>query len=162
MSGTVVWLTGLPASGKSTLAERIRARLRRPAIVLDSDEMRLAFEAESYAAGDRDRFYRLLANVAAVLARQDLVVLVAATAPRRSHREHARAVAPKFVELWVRASVAEAAARDVKGLYARARAGEITLLPGAGVHYEEPSSPEIIAEGGLDEAAVVAVQNRVE
>jgi len=161
-AGVVVWFTGLPASGKSTLAARVRARLRRASVVLDSDEIRTAIEAESYDPYDRDRFYRVLAKLAAGFARQGLVVLVAATAPRRAHRERARALTPNLLEVWVRTPVSECAQRDVKGLYARAAAGAITSLPGAGSDYETPVSPDFVAEGGFDDEAAVAIQRRLE
>jgi len=160
--GIVVWLTGLPASGKSTLAERVRARLHRPAVVLDSDVMRNVFEAESYAEVDRDRFYRVLAKLAATLADQGLVVLVPATAQLASYRARARELAPKFVEVWVRTPAAECARRDTKGLYARARAGELPTFPGIGSTYEPPAHPEVIAENGLDDAAATAIVGLVE
>ena len=159
--GVVVWFTGLPASGKSTLAERVRARLHRAALVLDSDVMRELLEAGSYAGDDRDRFYRVLANVAANLASQGLVVLVAATAQRRAYRDRARELSPRFIEVWVRTSSADCARRDVKGLYARARAGEIETLPGVGAAYEPPSNPDVVADGGLDEAALTAIENLI-
>ena len=155
--GGVVWFTGLPASGKSTLAELVRARLGRPAIILDSDTMREVLEASSYAAEDRDQFSRVLARLAANLAHQGLVVLVAATAQRRAHRALARELAPRFVEVWVRTPAAECARRDVKGLYARAGAGEIAL-PGISTLYEPPLDPDVIAEGGLDKKAAAAIQ----
>ena len=156
-SGAVVWFTGLPASGKSTLAERVRDRLRHAAVILDSDAMRDVLEASSYAADDRERFYRVLANLAAHLAHQRIVVLVAATAQRRAYRELARAHAPRFVEVWVRTPAELCAQRDVKGLYARARAGHIEL-PGVAVAYEPPLHPDVVADGGHDEAAAAAIQ----
>jgi len=159
--GTVVWFTGLPASGKSTLAARVRDRLRRASVMLDSDAMREVLEASSYAADDRDRFYRVLGNLAANLAHQGVVVLVAATAQRRAYRELARARAPRFVGVWVRASAEQCARRDVKRLYARASAGEIAL-PGVAVPYEPPSTPDVIAEGGHDEAAADAIRALVD
>lgn len=162
MTGTVVWITGLPASGKSTLAERVRARLGARSLILDSDALRIVLEADSYATTDRDRFYRVLANLAAALAHQGLVVLVAATAQRRAYRELARRAAPRYVEVWVRTPAAECAQRDVKGLYARAAAGELPALPGVGVPYEPPSSPDVTAEGGLDDAAAAAIQALVD
>jgi adenylylsulfate kinase len=76
-------------------------------------------------------------------------------------RERARTVAPRFVEVHVRTPVEECAARDAKGLYARARAGEVTGLPGADVDYEAPDAPEIVAAGGLDDAAVTRILDSV-
>ncbi len=159
MTGVVVWLTGLPASGKSTLAERLQLRLladRTPAVLLDGDAVRPILRAAGYTDPERDDFYRRLAALAAVLARQGLIVLVAATAPRRLHRETARELAPRYLEVWVRTPLAECEARDPKGLYARARR-DATALPGIGVSYEPPAAPDVIADGGHDEHALAAV-----
>lgn len=163
--GAVVWLTGLPASGKSTLAARLRERLEalgRAAVVLDGDEVRQAlWPRPGYSEEERDAFYRTLGGLAALLARQGLMVLVAATAPRRAHREAARALWPRFVEVFVDVPAEECARRDPKGLWARARAGEAPTLPGAGAIYEPPEAPEVRAAGGEDAAAVEAVLRRV-
>jgi adenylylsulfate kinase len=158
--GIVVWFTGLPASGKSTLAWRLRDRLRGSPVVLDSDELRDVLGAASYASSDRDAFYGALARLAALLARQGHVVLVAATAARRAYRDAARALAPRFVEVWVRTPLSECEQRDSKGLYARARAGEAPALPGVGVAYEPPESPDVIANGGFDDAALAQLETR--
>jgi adenylylsulfate kinase len=161
VSGVVTWFTGLPSSGKSTLAGRALARLRAAgvaAVLLDGDEVRRALvPAPGYAPAERDAFYETLARLAALLASQGLAVLVAATAHRRAHRQRARALAPRFVEVHVAASPAECERRDAKGLWAAARAGTAPLLPGAGLDYEPPESPEVVARGGLDEAALEAV-----
>jgi len=154
--GVVVWLTGLPASGKTTLARRIRERAGA-GVVLDSDEIREALGAASYAPADRDAFYRTLGSLAAVIARQGNLVLVAATAPRRAHREHARALAPRFVEVHVRTPLATCEQRDVKGLYARAHAGAAPALPGVGEPYEPPIAPDVTADGGHDQTACSSV-----
>jgi adenylylsulfate kinase len=157
MSGMVIWFVGLPASGKSTLAQRFRARLvarNAPVIVLDGDVVRTILGAHDYSDSNRDELYRILAELAAMLAAQDVVVLVAATAPKRAHRAHARGLGGAFVEVWVRASIAECRARDYKGLYAAADRGEIVTLPGVGTEFERPIAPEVIANGGLDDAAL--------
>ena len=168
MTPAIVWFTGLPASGKSTLARRARAhflRTGRASVLLDGDELRDILGAHAYAPDDRDRFYRALAALAALLANQGIVVLVAATAPRRADRERARArvAAPGvFVEVWVKAPLSACESRDPKGLYARARSGEIRELPGVGVAYEPPEAPEVIADGGFDETAVAAIECQLE
>jgi adenylylsulfate kinase len=156
MTGIVVWFTGLPASGKTTLARRVRAQLPA-AILLDSDELRDVLAAGDYGAGDRARFYAVVGRLAAMLAAQDHVVLVAATASRRTYRDAARVLAPRFLEVWVRTPLAACEARDVKGLYARARAGDAPTLPGIGEPYEAPDAAEIVADGGHDEVALAAV-----
>ena len=168
MTPAIVWFTGLPASGKSTLARRARAhflRTGRTSVLLDGDELRDILGAHAYAPDDRDRFYRALAALAVLLANQGIVVLVAATAPRRADRERARAriTAPGvFVEVWVKAPLSACESRDPKGLYARARSGEIRELPGVGVAYEPPEAPEVIADGGFDETAVAAIECQLE
>jgi len=164
MMGTIVWFTGLPASGKSTLAERTRIHLRslgRAAVVLDGDAVRDVLGADAYGDADRDTFYRVLADLAVLIARQDAIVLVAATAPRRVHRDRARDRGCRFLEVWVRATREDCEARDVKGLYARARRGDIQALPGVGVPFEMAAHPDVVAEGGLDDTAVVAVARLV-
>lgn len=162
MTGIVAWFTGLPASGKSTLAVRVRDRLAPElapggAILLDSDEIRAILGADSYQAADRDAFYRTLGGLAVLLARQGHVVLVAATAPRRRYRDAARAEAPAFVEIFVDTPLATCETRDIKGLYAKARRGKAPTLPGVGEAYEPPLAPDVIAAGGHDDAAASSV-----
>lgn len=161
--GVVVWFTGLPASGKTTLANHVRDRLvpRASCVLLDSDELRDVLGEHAYAPADRDAFYRTLCKLATLLARQGHIVLVAATAPRRAHRDHARAEAPSFVEVYVRAPLDECEARDVKGLYARARTGNAATLPGVGAPYEPPLAPDVIAEGGFDADAAATIDRLV-
>ncbi|HLU65487.1 MAG TPA: adenylyl-sulfate kinase [Kofleriaceae bacterium] len=158
MSGAVVWITGLPASGKSTLAARARdelARRGRPAALLDGDRMRPILGPElGYAPDERDELYRRLAALAVLLAEQGLLVLVPATAPQRRHRDRARAAAPRFIEVLVDTPLEECARRDPKGLYRRAAAGEPLTLPGAGAPYEPPTRPDLIAHGGRDDDAL--------
>jgi adenylylsulfate kinase len=158
--GAIVWFTGLPSSGKSTLARRVQAELGaagRASVVLDSDELRDVLGAHSYTPEDRDRFYRSLAALAAVLAGQRLVALVAATAPHRRDRDRARNAGGQFLEVWVQTSLADCEARDSKGLYARARRGEARELPGVGVAYEPPAAPDVTADGGFDDGAVATI-----
>jgi adenylylsulfate kinase len=158
--GTIVWFTGLPASGKSTLAARVHAQLTshgRTAVVLDSDALRDALGAHAYDDAARDEQYRVLAALAVMLADQGVSVLVAATAPRRAHREQARAGHSRVHEVWVRASRETCEARDVKGLYARARTGELAHVPGVDVDYEPPEHPAVIAIGGHDDRAVLEI-----
>lgn len=164
MIGTVVWFTGLPQSGKSTLAARVRERLvaaRRLCVLLDSDELRTVLGAERYDEAGRDEFYGRLAGLAGLLARQGHVVLVAATAPRQSHRLAARTAVPNYLEIYVRTPLAECQRRDTKGLYARARAGDAPALPGVGVPYEPPYAPDVVADGGHDDDALATIARLV-
>jgi len=160
MTGAVVWFTGLPSAGKTTLAQSIHAALQadqRAACVLDSDVMREILGARfGYDAAGRTAFYTALAGIAAELSRQGLVVLVAATAHSRLYRDHARRIAPRFYEVWVATPLEECQARDDKRLYEQAAAGDGTM-PGVHVAYEAPLAAEVIARGGRDVDAVERV-----
>jgi adenylylsulfate kinase len=166
VSGALVWFTGLPSSGKSTLARRVQnrlARIGRASVVLDGDELRDILGVHSYAPEDRDRFYRALAALAALIAKQGVVALVAATAPHRHERDRAREMMDgEFIEVWVSTPLEDCEARDPKGLYAQARRDGANELPGVGVAYEAPLAPEVIADGGLDDAAAAVVEARLE
>jgi adenylylsulfate kinase len=157
VSGVVVWITGLPSSGKSTLAQLLQRRLReagRPSLVLDGDEVRGALvPAPGYTPEARDAFYATLARLAALAAAQGLVVVVPATAHRAAYRDEAKRLAPAFVEVHVDVDAEECRRRDAKGLYAAAGAGRAAGLPGADLAYEPPAAPDIVASGGADEGA---------
>jgi adenylylsulfate kinase len=163
--GAVVWITGPPASGKSTLAARLQRALARdlhPCCILDGDEVRAAIVPPyGYTPAERDSFYATLAHLAALLARQGLVVIVAATSHRRAHREQARAHAPQLIEVYVRVPLEERERRDPRGLYAAARSGALSGLPGADVAYEPPTDPDVVAHGGDDLDAVVRILDKL-
>ena len=160
-AGVVVWFTGLPASGKTTLAERIRERMAgagRASVVLDSDALRpVVAPGLGYGPADRHAFYQRLARLAALLGEQGLVVLVAATAPARAHREAARGrvvdSGSRFIEVYMRAPREVCEERDSKGLYAMARVGDAPELPGIGADYQVPRHADVVADGGHDRAA---------
>ena len=151
---TVVWVSGLPSAGKSTFAEHALASLKAQDIgvcLLDGDAVRACLVPKlGFSREERAQFYETLANLAALLARQGLVVLVAATAHERTFRERARSVAPAFVEVWVDTPLEECARRDTKGLYEAARSGAAHDVPGANEPYEPPLEPEVVAHGGFD------------
>jgi len=157
----VVFVTGLPSSGKSTLARGVEVRLREVGLAcarLDGDEVRdVLVPRPGYSEAERGAFYATLAGLAALLAGQGLVVVVAATANQRAYRERARERAPRFVEVWVDVSVAECRRRDTKGLFAAFRRGEVSSVPGEDAAYEPPLAPDVVARGGADEAAVERV-----
>jgi adenylylsulfate kinase len=165
MTGVVVWLSGLPASGKSTLARRIAAALseqERPVAVLDGDEMRAVLVPHAgHDEAARDAFYGILGRLAGALARQGLCVLVPATSHRRRWREQARAEAPRYLEILVDVPLAICAERDPKGLYAAARRGEAPHLPGVGTTFEPPPKPDVVAHGGNDDDALRDVLARL-
>ncbi|HEU4532908.1 MAG TPA: adenylyl-sulfate kinase, partial [Polyangiaceae bacterium] len=119
--GVVVWVTGLPASGKSTFGRALVEALKaegRAACLLDGDEVRAALEPKpGYDDAGRDAFYGTLASLASLLSHQGLAVVVAATAHRRAYRERCREIAPAFVEVFVDVPLGECRRRDDKGLY---------------------------------------------
>ena len=165
-SGAIVWLTGRPASGKSTLAERVKTALDRRGIascVLNSDEVREALANRDYSPAGRDRFYGTLAALAGLLSEQGIIVLVAATAHRAIYRARARQIASHFIEVYVATSARECAKRDPKRLYRDADNGSraVASLPGMQVPYEVPIHPDIVATGGMDAAAADAIVDRI-
>jgi adenylylsulfate kinase len=145
---TVAWFTGLPSSGKSTLARAVAEALRqkrRAVIVLDGDELRAAMSpSPGYDETGRAGFYRTLGNLATLFAAQGLIVLVAATGHQRRFRDEVRASVARFVEIFVDTPLATCARRDAKGLYAVAERGGAPTLPGASLAYEPPLQPEIV------------------
>ncbi|MFO0713213.1 MAG: adenylyl-sulfate kinase [Sandaracinus sp.] len=152
--GPIVWLTGLPSAGKSTLAravaEQLRGLGRRDVVVLDSDVLRAALRpAPGYDEAARDAFYESLARIAALLAAEGLVVLVPATAHKRAFRARARALAPgRFVEVWLDTDLETCRARDAKGLYAQSEHDAASQLPGAALAYEPPEEAELVVRPG--------------
>jgi adenylyl-sulfate kinase len=153
--GATIWMTGLPASGKSTVAAAVEARLvgeGRPAYVLDGDNLRHGLNGDlGFSADDRGENVRRTAEVAALLADAGVVVLVALVSPYRADRAAARAVHERlelpFLEVHVATSLEECERRDPKGLYARARAGELMHLTGVDDPYEPPQSPDVTVTG---------------
>lgn len=163
-AGATVWLTGLPSAGKSTIAGRLAELLRaegRGAEILDGDEVRAFLSAGlGFSRADRDANVRRIGYVAELLARNGVLVLAAVVSPFRDSREsvrqwHRRSATP-FLEVHVATPVEVCADRDVKGLYARQRAGTLTGLTGVDAPYEPPSNPELrIAAESQDVAASV-------
>ena len=149
--GWAIWFTGLPASGKTTLARAVRRALQErgtAALLLDSDELRRILTPHAtYAAAERDWFYGQLVDLAEWLARSGENVLNAATGSRRCYREAARArLGPRFAEVWVRCPAEICRARDRKGLYSRADTGVMHGLPGVDEQYEAPLAPELVVD----------------
>jgi adenylyl-sulfate kinase len=154
--GTTLWFTGLPASGKSTIAAGVEAELLnqgRSAYVLDGDNLRHGLNGDlGFSPEDRAENVRRTAEVSALLADAGVVVLVALVSPYRADRAAARAAHDRrglpFLEIHVATTLAECEARDPKGLYARARAGELRGLTGVDDPYEPPEAPDVVVGGG--------------
>jgi bifunctional enzyme CysN/CysC len=144
-----VWLTGLSGAGKSTLADALERRLHadgRHTMLLDGDNIRGSLSKDlGFAPEDRREHVRRLGEVAKLMVDAGLVVIVSAISPYRADREAVRArFAPgEFIEVFVDASAATCAARDPKGLYAKAKAGGLSHAIGVGRDYEAPEHPEV-------------------
>lgn len=151
LTGATVWFTGLSGSGKSTVAaaaERLLVGAGRPAYLLDGDNVRHGLNADlGFSDADRAENVRRVGEVARLLADAGVVTLVPVISPFRAGREAARAAHEvaglRFVEVFVDTPIDECERRDPKGLYARARAGELTGLTGIDSPYELPGSPEL-------------------
>lgn len=147
--GKLIWLTGLPASGKTTTATLLAAELERrgiPRLLLDGDEVRRGLCSDlGFSAGDRSENIRRAGEVARLATGSGLVCIAAFVSPCRADRERVRQrFAPgAFVEVHVKASLETCVRRDPKGLYARARRGLIGHFTGVTAPYEPPLSPEI-------------------
>jgi adenylyl-sulfate kinase len=160
MLGGIVWMTGLSGAGKSTLATALAARLSplRPVELLDGDDIRTFLSAGlGYGRADRDTNVHRIAYVARLLARHGVLVFVAAISPyadtRARVRELSAAAGHAFVEVFVHAPLATVEARDVKGLYQRARAGEIPSFTGISDPYEPPPAPDVEVRTDRDDRA---------
>ena len=149
--GFAVWLTGLPASGKSSITRELVKQLQArgvTAVVLESDAMRKVLTPEpSYSGEERDRFYRALASIGEVITRSGTNVIFDATANRREYRDRARRLINKFIEVYVACPLEVCAKRDPKGLYARAALKKTTTMPGLQAAYEPPLKPDLTLDG---------------
>ncbi len=148
--GFTVWFTGLSGAGKSTLAEMLYHELRKRSTkveMLDGDVVRTNLsKGLGFSKEDRDTNILRIGFVANLLTRNDVAVIVSAISPYRETRNQVRAMIQDFVEVYVHATVEECAKRDVKGLYAKAMAGEIKGFTGVDDPYEAPQSPEIYVD----------------
>jgi len=148
--GGIAWFTGLSGAGKSTLATAVASRLRgsRPVELLDGDDVRKFLSAGlGYSRADRDTNVQRIAYVARLLASHGVLVLVSAISPYAETRAAIRRLSEQaghpFVEVYVNAPLATVVARDVKGLYKRALAGEIASFTGVSDPYEQPTAPTV-------------------
>lgn len=148
--GYTIWLTGLPCSGKSTLAKFLQAELEAfgtRAVTLDGDEVRQWLtKGLGFSREDRRENNRRIAHVAKLLTRAGVVAIVAAISPYRDAREEARTIAGQFVEVYVKCPVEVCMKRDVKGMYLKALSGELSNFTGVSDPYEPPTRPEVIVD----------------
>jgi bifunctional enzyme CysN/CysC len=168
--GATLWFTGLSGSGKSSVATEVERRLvasGRPAYVLDGDNLRYGLNRDlGFSADDRRENVRRTAEVAMLLADAGVVVLVALVSPYREDRDAARAIHERsglpFVEVFVDTPLELAEERDPKGLYAKARAGEIPDFTGISAPYEAPLHPDLLlrpADGDVHALAGIVLDH---
>ena len=149
MTSSVVWFTGLSGSGKSTVAEWVAAELRRrgrPVEVLDGDAMRRVFPNTGFSKQERDAHIRRVGYLASRLEHHGVTVVASFVSPYRESRDFVRGLCRNFVEVYVSTPIDECERRDVKGLYAKARRGEIQEFTGVSDPYEPPVSAELVLD----------------
>ena len=159
-TGATIWMTGLSGSGKSTIATAIEHTLvsaGRSAFMLDGDNLRHGLNADlGFSEEDRNENVRRVGEVAKILAEAGTVAIASLVSPYRAERDRVREIHEEagipFYEVFVNTSLEECERRDPKGLYAKARAGEIKDLTGVGAPYEEPENPDLETSPDLEEA----------
>ena len=145
----VVWLTGLPGAGKTTIAKILEDELRKRQLkveVLDGDELRRNLSPElGFSKNDRELHAKRVAYISWLLSKNGIIAIVALISPYRSFRQYARDLIGKgFLEVWVKASIETCRKRDPKGVYKSAEQGKISNLTGIQDPYEPPLNPELI------------------
>jgi bifunctional enzyme CysN/CysC len=167
--GGVLWFTGLSGAGKSTIAMQVESRLFHEGYgvyVLDGDNIRSGLNANlGFSPEDRAENIRRIGEVAALFADAGMIAITAFISPYRADRQRARAAAKDgFHEIYVKADVATCERRDPKGLYKRARRGEIAEFTGISAPYEEPDAPELVVDTATHsiEESVCAVVDYIE
>ena len=145
-----VWITGLPASGKSTIARSLRDRLISLGIdvaIIESDELRRTLAPNlGYGDTERDEFYGQMVFLGKMMAKHGIPVIFDATANRRRWRDEARDIFPHFIEVHVDVPLELCMSRDPKGIYRQAREGEASHVPGIQIPYEPPLTPEVTVD----------------
>ncbi len=142
-----IWITGLPASGKSTIVAALKPQLAALGLaveVLESDEVRKVLTpVATYSDAERDLFYRALAFTGQKLVAHGVTVVFDATASRRVYRDFARSVIPRFIEVSVECPLATCMERDKKGTYLKGQRGDSLTVPGLQSPYEAPTKPDL-------------------
>jgi len=152
----IIWLTGLSGSGKSTIANELAIKLQQEgklAYILDGDNVRMGLNKDlGFSNDDRKENIRRIAEVAKLLSDAGVIVITAFISPFREEREKAKEIIGRdnFIEVFVRTSLETCEKRDPKGLYKKARAGEIPMFTGIDSPYEEPLNYDIMVSGDND------------
>ncbi|HET9136096.1 MAG TPA: adenylyl-sulfate kinase [Candidatus Kapabacteria bacterium] len=146
-SGITIWLTGLSSAGKTTIARALEKELvaaGNRVEVLDGDEIRTILgNTLGFSKDDRNENIRRIAHIASLLTKHGVTTIVSAISPYRAARNEAREKIGRFIEVYVNAPIEICESRDVKGLYKKARSGEIAQFTGIDDPYESPLSPEV-------------------
>lgn len=155
-----IWITGLPASGKSALTAAVKAKLAGRGIdvaVLESDALREILTPQPrYDEEERNVFYRQLVYIGALLVQHGVPVIFDATANRRVYRDWAREQIGRFLEIYVDTPVSICMARDPKGIYRGAREGGTSSVPGLQAVYEPPETADLVVHGDREPLEVAA------
>lgn len=148
--GFTLWFTGLSGAGKSTIANILEKELKEKGLkveILDGDIVRTHLsKGLGFSKEDRDANIRRIGYVASLLSRNGVIVITAAISPYKAIRNEAREMHENFIEVYAKCPLEIVEQRDVKGLYKKARAGEILQFTGISDPYEEPENPEIVVE----------------
>ena len=145
----VVWFTGLPASGKATLADAVYEQLKKDRLKverLDSHDIRPLFPKTGFTPEDVDRHIRRAGHLASVLEKNGIIVIASFVSPYREGREFARSLAKNFVEVYMKSTPEACEQRDEHGHYREAREGKLQYFPGVNSPYEEPRAAEVVIE----------------
>lgn len=145
-------MTGLPCSGKSTIVRHLQNEIPNLAM-LDGDELREWFSPKDFSKAGRDEHNQRVAHLARLLLQHGVPTIVSLVSPYRQNRSDARRIidaGASFAECYVRCSLAKCEERDVKGMYARARKGEIKGFTGIDDPYEPPKDPDLVVDTELD------------
>lgn len=159
-SGFAVWITGLPASGKSTVAAALKREIEArgvPVAILESDSLRRVLTPHpQYTEEERDVFYGAMVHIGKLLTEHGVPVIFDATGNRRKYRDRARQQIARFLEVYVDCPLEVCIARDPKGIYRRAREGTAATVPGFQAMYEPPENPEVIVRGDKEAPEMAA------
>ncbi|MEK6743141.1 MAG: adenylyl-sulfate kinase [Nitrospirota bacterium] len=152
--GFAIWITGIPASGKSSITRELVGKLHEQGVlpaVLESDALRSILTPEpTYGPEERDRFYRQMAQIGEMLCREGIPVIFDATANRRGYRDYARTRIASFLEVLVECPLEFCRTRDPKGIYAAADQGKAMSVPGVQAPFEPPLAPDLVVDGRDD------------
>ena len=159
-----IWITGLPASGKSTIVSALKPQLEGLGLtveVLESDEVRRVITpTPTYSEAERDLFYRALAFTGQRLVAHGVTVVFDATASRRVYRDITRSVIPRFIEVAVECPLTTCMERDKKGTYRKSQLGESLTVPGLQSPYEAPINPDLRIDSTTTPSGDAACQIR--